>query len=73
MDVCERALLWFATYRSSDNDFSLFERPQHYIRYIGMAIFWMTYLGAEPSCSEPLESELAVQVEYDMDEQGGDC
>jgi hypothetical protein len=34
------------------NDFSLFERPQHYIRYI-----------------EPLESELAVQVEYDMDEQ----
>ncbi|KAH9962699.1 hypothetical protein BC827DRAFT_1197683 [Russula dissimulans] len=34
------------------NDFSLFERPLHYIRYI-----------------EPLESELAVQVEYDMDEQ----
>ncbi|KAF8475395.1 PHD-zinc-finger like domain-containing protein [Russula ochroleuca] len=34
------------------NDFSLFERPQHYIRYI-----------------EPLDSELAVQVEYDMDEQ----
>ncbi|KAH9046032.1 PHD-zinc-finger like domain-containing protein [Lactarius hengduanensis] len=37
------------------NDFSLFERPQHYIRYI-----------------EPLESELAVQVEYDMDEQDQD-
>ncbi|KAI9513021.1 PHD-zinc-finger like domain-containing protein [Russula earlei] len=34
------------------NDFSLFERPQHYVRYI-----------------EPLETELAVQVEYDMDEQ----
>ncbi|OXG22935.1 NuA3 HAT complex component NTO1 [Cryptococcus neoformans Ze90-1] len=34
------------------NDFSDFERPEHYIRYI-----------------EPIESELAVQVEYDMDEQ----
>ncbi|TXT09055.1 hypothetical protein VHUM_02529 [Vanrija humicola] len=34
------------------NDFSDFERPAHYIRYI-----------------EPIESELAVQVEYDMDEQ----
>ncbi|GJJ11325.1 hypothetical protein Clacol_005557 [Clathrus columnatus] len=34
------------------NDFSLFTRPEHYIRYI-----------------EPLESELSVQVEYDMDEQ----
>ncbi|KLT46484.1 hypothetical protein CC85DRAFT_281589 [Cutaneotrichosporon oleaginosum] len=34
------------------NDFSYFERPEHYIRYI-----------------EPIESELAVQVEYDMDEQ----
>jgi len=27
-------------------------------------------LRAEPGCLEPLESELAVQVEYDMDEQG---
>ncbi|KAK8843325.1 hypothetical protein IAR55_006980 [Kwoniella newhampshirensis] len=34
------------------NDFSDFERPEHYIRYI-----------------EPIESELAIQVEYDMDEQ----
>ncbi|BEI85170.1 hypothetical protein CcaverHIS002_0505710 [Cutaneotrichosporon cavernicola] len=34
------------------NDFSYFERPEHYIRHI-----------------EPIESELAVQVEYDMDEQ----
>ncbi|KAH8110728.1 hypothetical protein DFH11DRAFT_1618277 [Phellopilus nigrolimitatus] len=34
------------------NDFSTFQRPDHYLRYI-----------------EPLESELAVQVEYDMDEQ----
>ncbi|WVR09068.1 hypothetical protein IAU60_006129 [Kwoniella sp. DSM 27419] len=34
------------------NDFSDFERPDYYIRYI-----------------EPIESELAVQVEYDMDEQ----
>ncbi|ODN74463.1 hypothetical protein L202_06849 [Cryptococcus amylolentus CBS 6039] len=34
------------------NDYSDFERPEHYIRYI-----------------EPIESELSVQVEYDMDEQ----
>ncbi|KIK56322.1 hypothetical protein GYMLUDRAFT_47090 [Collybiopsis luxurians FD-317 M1] len=34
------------------NDFSDFQRPEHYIRHI-----------------EPLESELARQVEYDMDEQ----
>jgi len=34
------------------NDFSTFERPEHYIRYI-----------------EPIETELAIQVEYDMDEQ----
>ncbi|OCF39768.1 hypothetical protein I317_06430 [Kwoniella heveanensis CBS 569] len=34
------------------NDFSDFERPDYYIRYI-----------------EPIETELAVQVEYDMDEQ----
>nr|ODN90482.1 hypothetical protein L203_01591 [Cryptococcus depauperatus CBS 7841] len=34
------------------NDFSDFEKPEHYIRYI-----------------EPIESELSVQVEYDMDEQ----
>ncbi|THH02990.1 hypothetical protein EW145_g6627 [Phellinidium pouzarii] len=34
------------------NDFSTFQRPEHYLRHI-----------------EPLDSELAVQVEYDMDEQ----
>ncbi|KAJ4475028.1 bromodomain and PHD finger-containing protein 3 [Lentinula aciculospora] len=34
------------------NDFSDFERPEHYIRHI-----------------EPLETDLARQVEYDMDEQ----
>ncbi|KAG8221082.1 hypothetical protein J3R82DRAFT_2599 [Butyriboletus roseoflavus] len=34
------------------NDFSEFQRPDHYIRYI-----------------EPLEKDLAIQVEYDMDEQ----
>jgi hypothetical protein len=52
-----------------DNDFSLFERPQHYIRYIGMP---PPLPGAFESnvLVEPLESELAVQVEYDMDEQG---
>ncbi|KAH7914590.1 PHD-zinc-finger like domain-containing protein [Hygrophoropsis aurantiaca] len=34
------------------NDFSEFQKPEHYIRYI-----------------EPLEKDLAIQVEYDMDEQ----
>ncbi|KAF9073228.1 hypothetical protein BDP27DRAFT_1381784 [Rhodocollybia butyracea] len=34
------------------NDFSDFQRPEHYIRHI-----------------EPLEADLARQVEYDMDEQ----
>lgn len=34
------------------NDFSEFQKPDHYIRYI-----------------EPLERDLATQVEYDMDEQ----
>ncbi|KAF9224082.1 hypothetical protein BS17DRAFT_780434 [Gyrodon lividus] len=34
------------------NDFSEFQKPDHYIRYI-----------------EPLEKDLAIQVEYDMDEQ----
>ncbi|KAF8638766.1 hypothetical protein AX17_001982 [Amanita inopinata Kibby_2008] len=34
------------------NDFSSFQRPKHYIRYI-----------------EPIEGDLARQVEYDMDEQ----
>ncbi|KIJ65462.1 hypothetical protein HYDPIDRAFT_88395 [Hydnomerulius pinastri MD-312] len=35
------------------NDFSEFQKPDHYIRYI----------------AEPLEKDLAIQVEYDMDEQ----
>ncbi|KAH7890921.1 PHD-zinc-finger like domain-containing protein [Phlebopus sp. FC_14] len=34
------------------NDFSEFQKPDHYIRYV-----------------EPLEKDLAIQVEYDMDEQ----
>ncbi|OAX40317.1 hypothetical protein K503DRAFT_864713 [Rhizopogon vinicolor AM-OR11-026] len=34
------------------NDFSEFQKPDHYIRYI-----------------EPLEKDLAIQVEYDMDDQ----
>ncbi|KAL4062487.1 PHD-zinc-finger like domain-containing protein [Scleroderma citrinum] len=34
------------------NDFSEFQKPDHYIRHI-----------------EPLERDLAIQVEYDMDEQ----
>ncbi|KAG0698199.1 hypothetical protein DFH29DRAFT_942772 [Suillus ampliporus] len=34
------------------NDFTEFQKPDHYIRYI-----------------EPLEKDLAIQVEYDMDDQ----
>lgn len=56
----------------SDNDFSEFHRPEHYIRHIG--IFLPIYVQCSSSrfatILEPLESELAVQVEYDMDEQG---
>lgn len=53
------------------NDFEEFKRPEHYIRHIG------TVFSLYPRCRtlkqgyvEPLESELARQVEYDMDEQG---
>ena len=55
----------------TDNDFSEFRRPEHYIRHIGMIsiqFFFASFLIAHSL--EPLESELAVQVEYDMDEQG---
>ena len=54
-----------------DNDFSEFKRPDHYIRHIGT--FWVVRNLAWTRVlirSEPIESELAVQVEYDMDEQG---
>jgi len=56
---------------SADNDFSDFTRPEHYIRHIGMFVVSYLYLDIDHSgIAEPLESELAVQVEYDMDEQG---
>jgi hypothetical protein len=35
-------------YQSIDNDFSLFERPQHYIRYIGMLVFGSHILELSP-------------------------
>jgi hypothetical protein len=56
-----------------DNDFSEFQRPEHYIRYIGAlkSIPELSYLVI--LFLEPLEHELAVQVEYDMDEQGHKC
>lgn len=57
----------------SDNDFSHFQRPDHYIRYIGELRLFLKdtcLVDQESLCVEPLESELAVQVEYDMDEQG---
>ena len=58
--------------RLVDNDFSDFERPEHYIRHIGPQLFQVlpNYFNVRIYIAEPLESELAVQVEYDMDEQG---
>ncbi len=55
-----------------DNDFSEFSRPEYYIRYIGMCPLVDTRVWEFESSRylEPLESELATQVEYDMDEQG---
>jgi NuA3 HAT complex component NTO1 len=55
-----------------DNDFSDFVRPEHYIRHIGKFGFWESYLSfnSYQVTAEPLESDLARQVEYDMDEQG---
>ena len=53
-----------------DNGPSFFQQEKHYIRYIG------EHSGASwgnrdiDMFAEPLESDLAVQVEYDMDEQG---
>ena len=56
----------------ADNDFSDFERPEHYIRHIGSQLLHAlpNYSDVRICITEPLESELAVQVEYDMDEQG---
>ena len=58
--------------RLADNDFSDFERPEHYIRHIGSQLLHAlpNYSDVRICITEPLESELAVQVEYDMDEQG---
>ena len=36
------------TYRTVDNDFSLFERPQHYIRYIGTLFLGSRILELSP-------------------------
>jgi len=56
--------------RASDNDGSEFQRPDHYIRYSGMDLVYRDVLDLTNLFPEPLEKELAVQVEYDMDEQG---
>lgn len=53
-----------------DNDFSEFKRPDHYIRHIGTSDGQEHKLWPSSNFTEPIESELAVQVEYDMDEQG---
>ena len=54
----------------TDNDGSEFQRPEHYIRYIGMLSIVIVCTYANRALLEPLESDLAIQVEYDMDEQG---
>jgi len=54
----------------SDNDFSDFVRPEHYIRYIGVSYSIFGEMHFYTELSEPLESDLVRQVEYDMDEQG---
>ena len=55
---------------TSDNDGSEFQRPEHYIRYSGMQVIGWSVRNLTHVFEEPLERELAVQVEYDMDEQG---
>ncbi|CCM01322.1 uncharacterized protein FIBRA_03371 [Fibroporia radiculosa] len=51
------------------NELTDFKRPEHYIRYIGMVDFMLLLQAVALRTSEPLESDLATQVEYDMDEQ----
>lgn len=52
-----------------------FERPEHYIRHIGewWWCLWKKRVLKGTGGTEPMESELAKQVEYDMDEQGELC
>lgn len=70
MDVRQCAFPW-STYLPDCRQrfFPFWKTPALYSvhRY---ALFRVTHLRAKPSWLEPLESELAVQVEYDMDEQG---
>lgn len=52
-----------------------FERPEHYIRHIGewglgIGLWKKRVLTGGIDGTEPMESDLAKQVEYDMDEQG---
>jgi len=56
--------------RALDNDGSEFQRPDHYIRYSGRMVVPCGLRNLTNVFPEPLEKELAVQVEYDMDEQG---
>ncbi|KAL0579001.1 hypothetical protein V5O48_002996 [Marasmius crinis-equi] len=51
------------------NDFSDFQRPDHYIRHIGLFIGLCAFFASVDRATEPLEMDLARQVEYDMDEQ----
>lgn len=55
----------------SVNDFSDFQRPESYIRYIGLLTSYpLRGASAKWRFLEPLEIELMTRVEYDMDEQG---
>ena len=64
--------MWYESHaeRFADNGPSVFQQEKHYIRYIGVLSSAPCNKYVADGCIEPLESDLAVQVEYDMDEQG---
>ena len=52
------------------NDLTQYQRPDHYVRYIGACkVIQRLQVSLIPSL-EPLDLDLSRQVEYDMDEQG---
>ena len=67
--------MWYESHaeRFADNGPSMFQQEKHYIRYIGVLSSASCSNCVADGCTEPLESDLAVQVEYDMDEQGESC
>ena len=52
------------------NDLTQYQRPDHYVRYIGVCkVIQRLQVSLIPTI-EPLDLDLSRQVEYDMDEQG---